>query len=491
MSGPVASTSAGLVQGRTVGVGGRTVLAFGGVPYAHPPVGDHRFSLPAPVASWSGIRSATESGAGAPQAVGDELVPDMTPSRQSEDCLTAEITTPDLSGSRPVLVWIPGGAFLMGAAGLATYDGAPLAAAHELVVVGLNYRLGALGFLARPDVPTNLGLRDLIAGLHWIRDEISGFGGDPERVTLMGESAGAGAIAHLLAAPSSHGLYTGAILQSGAPNATLDHPRAAAVGDHFCSEAGTGEVKELRRLPVEAIVAAQERTGEAMLNSIGKMPFHPVIDDDLLPHHPLATARAGRLAPVPLVVGSTSDEMALFADQVPQLPDEIIDLVLTTKLAALGGTVDPSMVEAGRRATDHDLALAIADLDLHLPAALLADFQCRSGQPTWRYRFDWQGAALGAAHAYDLPFTFGTLDVANWREVLGAAPGGAADRLSRRMGQAWASFATIGAPECEPIGEWPTHRPDNWAAVVLGSEVTAVDDFDRSRLESWQSRGNG
>ncbi|MGI9600417.1 MAG: carboxylesterase family protein, partial [Acidimicrobiales bacterium] len=240
--------------------------------------------------------------------------------------------------------------------------------------------------------------------------------------------------------------------------------------------------------PVDAVVEAQTRTADRVLDRVGKMPFHPVIDGDLLPAAPLAAARAGDLAPVPLVIGTNSDEMALFRDQVPSLPDTLIDLVLTPKLrAATGHEPSPDVVAAGRAAAGDDLATAIADVDLHLPAALLADAHCRAGYDVWRYRFDWQGAEMGAAHAFDLPFTFGTLDVSTWRHTVGAQSNTAADCLSRRVRSAWAAFAAGGRPACDPVGTWPRHHPDDWAAAVLGTEITLVDDFDRSRLEAWLS----
>ncbi|MGI9600507.1 MAG: carboxylesterase family protein, partial [Acidimicrobiales bacterium] len=334
MSTPIATVSTGQLEGRMVTVDDRAALAFGGVPYADAPVGPRRFALPRPARPWNGVRPCVERGAGAPQQVDDELVPDMTPARFTEDCLTAEVFTPALDGAHPVLVWVHGGAYSMGAAGLATYDGSRLAAEHDLVVVGLNYRLGALGFLSLDGAPTNLGLHDLIAGLEWTQREISAFGGDPERVTLMGESAGAGAIAHLLGAPRARGLFDGAILQSGAPTATLDAEQAGMVSEVFVEEVGTGDITELREIPVDAVVEAQTRTADRVLDRVGKMPFHPVIDGDLLPVAPLTAARAGDLAPVPLVIGTNSDEMALFRDQVPSLPDALIDLVLTPKLRA-------------------------------------------------------------------------------------------------------------------------------------------------------------
>jgi len=219
--------------GPVVGRRDGAMLRFGGVPYARA----ERWGAPEPC-SWTEPFDATRPGGAPPQTVGGlDLVPDMVPSRQDEACLTAEVCTHDIGGSDPVLVWVPGGSYRIGAASLATYDGAHLAA-RGVVVVGLNYRLGALGWLAADGVPSNLGLRDLRAAIDWLRANVAAFGGDPDRIVLMGESAGSGAIAHLLA--SDRVPVAGAILQSGAPAGTLDADAAAWVAQTFLDAAPVG-----------------------------------------------------------------------------------------------------------------------------------------------------------------------------------------------------------------------------------------------------------
>jgi para-nitrobenzyl esterase len=215
----VVDAPCGPVVGRADGAPAR----FGGVPYARA----ERWGAPEP-SSWREPLDATAPGAAPPQTVGGlDLVPGMIPASQSEACLTAEVCSPDVRGSRPVLVWVPGGSYRVGAASLPTYDGARLAA-HDVVVVGLNYRLGALGWLAADGVPSNLALRDLRAALEWLRANVGAFGGDPERIVLMGESAGSGTVAHLLATAPPSGSASGdlgvagAILQSGAVAGALD-----------------------------------------------------------------------------------------------------------------------------------------------------------------------------------------------------------------------------------------------------------------------------
>jgi len=419
---------------------GTSVLHFGGVPYARA----ERFGLPEP-AEWRDEFDATQPGAAPPQTVGGlDLVPGMAPDRQSEDCLTAEIFTPALDGAAPVLVWVPGGSYRIGGAGLATYDGTTLASAGSgagVVVIGLNYRLGALGWLALDGVPTNLGLRDLRAALDWVRAVAPSFGGDPDRIVMMGESAGSGMLAHALA--SGDLPVAGAILQSGAPAGTLDTDAVAWVAAQFLDAAGVTDLDALRKLPVDALLAAQEATVVAALPTVGMMPFHPWVDGDLL----TGRAHTSPFPAIPLVVGTTAHEMELFRDQVPVLPEEHALGFLGMKALTLGIS-DPDAVAAAFAAGGGDLVESVADLELHVPNEMIARAHEARGNPVFRYRFTWEAPVKRACHALDLPFTFGTLDVSTWREFAGAQGpnAAAADALSARMRGAWAAFAATGAP---------------------------------------------
>ncbi|MEQ8842906.1 MAG: carboxylesterase family protein [Acidimicrobiales bacterium] len=472
---PTATTSAGVLAGVTTEDG----ASFRGVHYATAA----RFAAPSPVEPWDGVVPADRVGPAAPQRITtDPLIPDMGVAEIGEDCLRAQIWTPSTEGARPVLVWIPGGRYQIGGAGLATYDGGRLSAEGDLVVIGLNYRLGALGFLATDGVPSNLGLRDLIAALEWIRAEVAAFGGDPANITLIGESAGAGAITHLLASPAAQGLFDAAIVASAAPGATLDAAAARSVAAEFLSAAGVDDAAALAAVDLDDLLAAQATADAAVLATVGMMPFHPWIDGDLLTEGPLDAA----LAPVPLVIGTTADEMALFRDQVPDLPEEFAIGWLTAKCAAFSD--DPAAAAAaGFAACDGALVDAIADTDLHVPAGLLADSHAARGLPVWRYLFGWEAPRIGAAHATDLPFHFGTLDVADWRSVLGADGdrSSAADTLSAAMRAAWAAFCHTGVPACAPIGAWPRHDPVARTATLLASPVVTAADVGGPHFRAW------
>ena len=458
-----AVTPFGPVRGTDRQRDGARVLHFGGVPYARAA----RFGLPEPC-EWTDELDATQPGAAPPQTVGDlDLVPGMAPDRQSEECLTAEIFTPALDGAAPVLVWVPGGSYRIGGAGLGTYNGTALTR-DGVVVIGLNYRLGALGWLGLDGVPTNLGLRDLRAALDWVRAVAPSFGGDPERIVVMGESAGSGMLAHALAAGDLP--VTGAILQSGAPAGTLDTDAVAWVAEQFLDAAGAPDVDALRNLPVDALLVAQEATVAAALPKVGMMPFHPWIDGDLL----TGPAHTSAFPAIPLVVGTTAHEMELFRDQVPQLPEEHALGFLGMKALTLGIT-DPDAVRAAFLAGGGDLVESVADLELHVPNEMLARAHEARGNPVFRYRFTWEAPVKRACHALDLPFTFGTLDVSTWREFAGAtgANATAADSLSARMRAAWAAFAATGAP-------WGTTE-----LVQLGSEDSTGPDAVSERVDLW------
>jgi para-nitrobenzyl esterase len=453
-------TLVGPLLGRSDG----RIVRFGGVPYARA----GRLQTAEPT-RWTEPLDATSRGAAPPQVVGGlDLVPGMIPSRQSEDCLTAEIWTPSLEGRQPVLVWVPGGSYRIGGASLSTYDGTRLAE-QSTVVVGVNYRLGALGWLAADGIPSNLGLRDLLAALVWVREVAPSFGGDPDRIVVMGESAGAGMIAHLLAAmpklASRAPAISGAILQSGAPAGTLDAPTAAWVGEQVLDAAGVRDAAALRSVPLATILDAQERTVSAALGKVGMMPFHPWIDGDLLDEPAFRAPLAG----VPLVVGTNANEMELFRDQVPALPEELAMTFLARKASSLGIT-DEARVRAALHACNGDLVEAVADLDLHVPNELMARAHEQRGHSVWRYRFDWQAPVRGACHALDLPFTFGTLDVDGWRDFAGAHDP-TADALSLRMRTAWTSFARTGEPVDDVVGAWPQR-----GVVHMGGEPSGADD---------------
>ncbi|WP_433888714.1 carboxylesterase/lipase family protein [Streptomyces sp. CA-111067] len=454
MDEPVCVTRQGAVRGETTPDGG---AVFRGIPYAAPPFGPNRFKSPQPHAGWDGVRDATAFGPTAPKAPYvppyDVLLHET--SVPGEDCLNLNVWTPGTSGRAPVMVWLHGGAFANGAGSLPGYDGAAFARDGVLCVT-VNYRLGADGYLSLPDAPDNRGMLDQIAALGWVRDNIEAFGGDPGRVTVFGESAGAMSIGLLLTAPGAQGLFRRAILQSGATHHCLTPETARRIAGLFAARLGVEPTAAaLSQLPLDELLAAQralradllarpdpEQWGEAALDT---MPFEPV------------AARGGTLPgpdlPVDLLVGTNSEEYRLFT--VPAGVHEHIDEQRLRTTAGRYG-LDPDtalpVYRAGRpEETPGDLLCAvIGDWCFRIPAIRLAEAAPRA----WMYEFGWRSPAfdgrLGACHAAEIAFVFDTLGAEEESPLIGPEP---PQPLAEAMHSAWVAFAATGDPGWAPYGE--------------------------------------
>jgi para-nitrobenzyl esterase len=507
---PTVDLAAGRIEGASVGgstgraPGEAGVLRFLGVPYATAPVGDLRWRAPQACEPWSGTRRALEFAPVAPQrAALESRLPGFRPDQPtSEDCLALNVWTPGLTGERPVLVWLPGGGYLTGGTAQPVYDGAALAAQGDAVVVTVGYRLGVLGFLAPAafagdgDVVANCGLRDQLAALVWIREHASAFGGDPGRITVMGESAGAGSILHLLASPIAPGAFTRAIVQSGEPR-TLGTDAAHDVATVFTRHLGLdrADVEALRTVPVDALLDAQDATQLEVLGRVGPMPFAPMIDGDVCDAEIVDALRGGRSAAVELVIGTTRDELALFPD--PRA-DALDDTRLARRVAhLLAGRGDPDAAVAtyrtemerdGQAVTNGAVWDAVrTDAMMRVPALGVADAHTAAGGSTWVYRFDWEAPGLGAAHGVDLPFTFATFDREGWGTVVGYDD--RAEALGRVWREAWLSFAAVGDPGNRSF-PWPRHEMTARPTRLFGPDgATLVDDPAGATRRVWVGAG--
>jgi len=474
-------TPAGPIAGVTRTLDGRAVSVFRGIPYATA----SRFAPPTPVTSWSGALTATAYGPAAPQPVGgplDGLVPGSYRGATDEHaCLTLNVFAPASRSRtrRPVLVWFPGGAFTTGSASQPVYDGSRFCVEQDVVLVTCNYRLGALGFLDARAAggTTNCGLRDAIAALEWVRDNVAAFGADPGRITVFGESAGGGMVLHLCASPLARGLFGAAIVQSGATFNTLDETGAAATRDALLGELGLSDPAALLAVPVDELVRAQSAAALSLLPTLGTMPFHPMVDGDVLPARPVDALAAGAFAGGALIVGTTTDEMRLFIDTSGEPPARER---LCKRVARYLG-VEPARAEAIvasyedslETADTHEIwATLFSDVEMQVPAAAVRDAHRPHG-PTYAYLFGWpaRNRALGACHGIDIPFTFGNF-VDGWAEFVGAD--NAARALSSSMRNAWAEVARHGNPG------WPAAP----ATMRFGHHLAVVDDPVRDRLSS-------
>jgi para-nitrobenzyl esterase len=463
------------MTGQVQGTEGDGVVRFAGVPFAAPPVGDLRFAPPQPPEPWDGVRDASDFGPVAPQLPGTvEALTGAPPPRWDEDCLTLNVFTPSLDGDRPVMVWIHGGGFTGGSGAVPWYDATRLCQRGDVVVVTINYRLGALGWLyvdhldGAPAGSGNAGLADQVAALRWVRDNIANFGGDPDRVTIFGESAGAMSVATLMGTPSASGLFSAVIAQSGAAHNVWEPDGPIEVTTHLMAELGVDDLAGLRAVPVERLLEAQgtvvaeltaERAQRPKGDSLG-LPFGPVLDGVVLDRHPLAAIRDGSAADVALLCGTTRDEWRLFGLMLRSVEDE------ATLLRRLGRMVeDPdSMVAVYRQAHDaaaHDALwdAILTDRVFRIPAIRLAEAQAQHRpDATYMYLFEWASTAfdgrLGSCHALEIPFVFDNLDGPGVAMFTGPdAPQGLADAMS----ESWLAFAATHDPHHAGLPSWPAY----------------------------------
>uniref|UniRef100_UPI002ADDAC3E carboxylesterase/lipase family protein n=1 Tax=Tepidiforma sp. TaxID=2682230 RepID=UPI002ADDAC3E len=411
---------------------------------------------------------------------------------QDEDCLTLNVYTPAAdSGRRPVLFWIHGGGFTHGTAGEPLYDGGRLARRGDVVVVSINYRLGAFGFLhpglrvEGKGLAANCGLLDMVAALRWVQQNISFLGGDPRNVTIFGESAGAAAVGTLLAMPDAKGLFQRAILQSGTGRA-LEPSAAAATVDRVAAAAGV-EPAGLLTLPGDRLLEAQAKV--AAQAAFGNPVFGPVVDPETLPMQPLEAVRAGAAAGVPVLIGTNRDEVRLFTAMLQR--EEPDGAGLERAVAALFpgadadtvreaiGTFRESRRRRGLPAGNLDILDAISSEGRFRAGALrLAEAQAAHQRGTYVYLFTYASparrGALGACHALELPFVFGTLDAPTQDRFAGRGPG--VQRLSEQMMDAWIAFARGGDPSHPGIGRWEPYDPVRRPTMVFDLESRLEED---------------
>lgn len=465
--------------GRVEGIERGGVLQFRGLPFAASPVGDLRWRAPRPPEPWTGVRQADRFGPMAPQGPSQITLFPSPDARDiaEEGCLNLNVYTPGVDGEpRPVLVWIHGGGFTAGSGWSPWYNGTSFAR-NGVVVVTINYRLGALGFLHLGDELAgsgSCGLLDQVAALEWVRDNIAAFGGDPGNVTIFGESAGGMSVGSLMGMPAASGLFHQAVAQSGAASSVNDVARASEVTERVLAK--VGGMDALRAAPWQRLVEVQGEVAAEMTRGAGGLPFMPVVDGVVLPRAPLDTVAAGAAAPVRLVTGTTRDEMTLFLfrDVREELTEETaVRRLERTSPGAGRALYDAYRSELGAGARPRDVWVAVeTDRVFRIPAVRLAAAQARHTPDVWMYLFTWESpaldGALGSCHALEIAFVWNSLSTPGGDAFTGSGP--EAQALADEMHAAWTAFATTGDPG------WERYDEVRRATRVFGPGSGVVED---------------
>ena len=497
------STRSGKLEGDEQG----GLFVFKGIPFAAPPTGNRRWAAPEKPAAWTGVRDARSFGAVAHQnrMLNGALAAMVINDTQSEDCLYLNVWTPGLDGKRrPVMVWIHGGGFTIGAASQPIYDGSVLTRRGDVVIVTVNYRLGPLGFLRLADVTNGKipstgmeGMLDQVAALEWVRDNIAEFGGDPGNVTIFGESAGGMSVGALLAMPSARGLFHKAIPQSGACHTGAPVARANRVAERVLSKLATAATNAdaIRALtPTQLLTGTLLADGKTPDPELG-MAYQPVIDGTHLPKAAIEMVASGSARNVAVMVGSTLEEWKLFAMMDPSLGKldraglgARISRRLTAESAdALIDTYEKARAGRGDPAAPADLFTAIeTDRVFRIPGVRLASVQGKLEPRVYSYLFTWRspamGGLLGSCHALELGFVFGTNHLPGMSAFSGT--GAAAEKLAGQMQDAWLAFARSGDPSCASVGDWAQYTDTGRATMVFGEatklEAAPYDDERRA-----------
>ncbi len=472
----IAVTAEGTVQGSA----SNGVVAFKGIPFAAPPVGDLRWRPPQPVTAWSGVRQATSFVHDCMQTSGPNSELTVTP---SEDCLYLNVWRPQGSDGKnlPVMVWIYGGAYVIGGTSMPTYDGTQFAK-QGVVIVTVNYRLGRFGFFAHPaltasagqsgETLANYGYMDQIAALKWVRRNIASFGGDPANVTLFGESAGGEAVHNLLTSPQASGLFAKAIVESGngrinqyygrtlsrntqTVGASAEEQGSAFAGGFGINGNDAGSLQALRALSAEQVLDGLDTATLNSAHSLATFSGGPILDGKLVVDEPENQYKAGQFAKVPLLLGVNDADLG-FATRGLTTKEQAYAIFGPQNLTAAAAAFDPTGT-ASVSSVENQIARVIT---MDEPARFVARTFTARGVPTYLYRFSYVAQSIrntvsGATHAAEIPYVFGTLHAA-----YGTAVTNQDEQVARSMIAYWTAFAKTGNPSDAGLTAWPVYNTD-------------------------------
>jgi para-nitrobenzyl esterase len=482
-SSAIVSTTCGKLRGAT----SNKVHAFKGVPYGGPTDGARRFLPPVPPEPWTGVREALDFGHRCPQAP-STLIPEVAAMDRhepaGEDCLVLNIWSTGLGdgGKRPVMVWLHGGAYSNASGSQIQFDGANLARKHEVVVVTLNHRLNVFGFTYLAELggekfadSGNVGMRDIILALRWVRDNIAAFGGDPGNVTIFGQSGGGGKVGALLAMPAAKGLFHRAVAESAAGIAGVPRSEATQSAELFLAQLGLkpADVDQLQTLPTERLVSA-------FIAARNSLRIEPVVDGRSLPASPFSSAPQ-LSADVPLLTGSVETEVTFFPNQ--QL-DPIDDSDLHSRVKEITHAADADadlLIRIYKNArpgiSNIDLYLILASDNFRAETMKQAELKADAHRaPVYMYYFDWRSPVregkLKSFHTLEIPFVFDNVDLAKSMVGTGRDRYALADTISG----AWVAFARTGIPRHKDLPLWPAFTTSERFTMILNDESKVVRD---------------
>ena len=483
-------------QGELRGIAADSVYAWKGIPYAKAPVGDLRFRAPQPPVSWQGVRDASKTGFVSPQLkrATNEA------NKRDEDCLSLNVWSPAADGKkRPVMFWIHGGGFLVGSGSAPMYDGANLSKNGDVVVVTINYRLGALGFLYLNDIKgkqsgfdDNLGIRDQIAALQWVHENIASFGGDPDAVTIFGESAGAISVLTLMGTPSAHSYFKRAIVESASPEALLQPKVATEMTLRYLKLLGVSpdSLQQLKAVNVDTFVSVMDRLVTQLMHEPTTVKLlSPVVDGDLIPMDPMTAIRSGQAKGIDLMIGTNKDEATLLSlKRVGLTPRNATEL--QPYLANMTPDARKNLI-ATYKHYPHKSSVDAMTTDgvFAMPSIRVSEMQTQFAS-TYMYRFDWSSAALNlvglkACHGAELPFVFGTLDKSPGKYFTIMSNKKRNWRLSKQIQQSWVNFARYGNPDPKGQSAWGIYNTTGRTTMIFDKVTHMSTDPKSEQRIAW------
>ena len=503
-----ASSSVAVVstdKGKVAGYVENGIYIFKGIPYARA----DRFQPPHPVEKWEGIRSCRQYGPVCPQQdrqgwLNDEIAFafNWDDGFSSEDCLRLNIWTPKAgdNGKRPVMVWLHGGGYSAGSGQeLPSYDGASLAASEDVVVVSINHRLNVLGFLdlsafgEKYAKSGNAGLLDMVAALQWVKDNISGFGGNPDNVTIFGQSGGGGKVTTLLATPSAKGLFHKAIVQSGSMLQTMESRYSRKIGAATVRNLGlnASNIEEIEKIPYKELLAAGEKAvaeveKEARKEGTASFIFGwaPTVDASVLPSQPFDPQAPAMSADIPMIIGTTKHEFTTttYAPQLRSISKEDAIRMLESRY----GDATSRFVDLVGKAYPGYKTADLLDLDFTFRPSALEQAMCKcrqNGAPVYLYMFCWESPVLDgilrSTHCMEIPFVFNNAG----RHASMTGGGKQALELAAKMSHSWANFARTGNPNTEELPEWEEFDCTDRATMLFDNESRIAHNHDKELID--------